>query len=245
VTGARKSQARAAALEWLERLDLTALADRRPDQLSGGEGQRVAVARALATTPDLLLLDEPMAALDASTAALVQRELVERLDGFAGPTVLVTHNPIEAMTLATRVLILESGAVVQVGSPSEIAARPATEYVAQLVGLNLLRGRRSGTEIELSEGAVLHTLSGPTAQVLVAIRPSSVVVSREQTHTSARNTWPATVRSITILGDRVRLDLDGTPALHADVTLASLAELQLHTGARVWVAVNATDIAVY
>ena len=237
----------AAADHWLDRLGLTDLADRKPAELSGGQAQRVALARALAAEPALLLLDEPLSALDARTRLDVQTELRRHLAEFAGPCLLVTHDPLEALVLADRLLVLEDGRIVQEGTPAQVARRPATEYVARLVGLNLYAGRADGAGVTLSGGGTFVIPDhGQHGDVLVAVRPSAVVVSSQRPQaTSARNTWPAKVAGLTLLADRVRLDLDGQPSALVDVTPAAVAELSLSPGSRVWLTVKATDLEVY
>ena len=143
-----------APLDWLERLGLTDLAQRRPGRLSGGQAQRVALARALACDPAALLLDEPLAALDVQTRAEVQGELRAHLGGFAGPTLLVTHDPIEALLLASRIVVLERGRVVQHGTPPRSPAGPLTPYVARLVGMNLYAGQAAAGVVALDGGGV-------------------------------------------------------------------------------------------
>jgi molybdate transport system ATP-binding protein len=138
--GVRKGAARQQALRWLDRMGLAELSDARPARLSGGQAQRVALARALATSPRLLLLDEPLAALDAGTRITVRSDLRRHLTAYPGCTVLVTHDPLDAMVLADQLVVLEQGRVVQSGPPGEVARAPRTEYVARLVGLNLYRG---------------------------------------------------------------------------------------------------------
>ncbi|WP_240917739.1 ABC transporter ATP-binding protein [Phycicoccus sp. HDW14] len=152
VRGMSRGAARAVAAGWLDRLGLAELARRRPDRLSGGQAQRVALARALAGDPSLLLLDEPLSALDARTRLDVQTELRTHLADFPGPCLLVTHDPLEALVLADRLVVLEEGRVVQEGSPAEVARRPATEYVARLVGLNLYPGTADGPTVTLEAG---------------------------------------------------------------------------------------------
>jgi molybdate transport system ATP-binding protein len=239
-------EARAAATAWLTRLDLTDLARRHPRQLSGGQAQRVALARALACGPDALLLDEPLAALDVQTRAEVQGELREHLREFAGPTVLVTHDPIEALLLAQRIVVLERGRVVQVGSPAEITARPLTPYVAKLVGMNLYVGRASGDDIALDGGGRLVAADAPAGRVLAAVRPSAITVHTEEPHgSSARNIWPATIASLAPLGDRIRVNATGELPATVDVTAAAVAELDLAPGRRVWLSAKATDVSAY
>src|SRR6185312_8120809 len=133
--GARRAEARAAADEWLARVGLGGLGDRRPGQLSGGQAQRAALARALVGQPALLLLDKPLSALDARTRLTVRAELRRHLAEFGGSTVLVTHDPVDAMALADRVVVVEDGGVVQAGTPAEVSRHPRTDYVARLVGL--------------------------------------------------------------------------------------------------------------
>ena len=211
--GQGKQAARSAASYWLDRLGLAELAERKPGQLSGGQAQRVALARALAGQPSLLLLDEPLSALDAGTRLDVQAELKRHLADFSGPCLLVTHDPIEALVLADQVVVLEHGRVVQQGTPALIARQPGTDYVAKLVGLNLYAGRADGSAVALADGgAFVIPDHGQHGDVLVAVRPSAIVVSTQPPQSSsARNTWQAKITGLTLLADRVRLDLDGSP----------------------------------
>jgi molybdate transport system ATP-binding protein len=245
--GLGKAAARSAAQHWLTRLGLAELAARKPAELSGGQAQRVALARALAADPALLLLDEPLAALDAKTRLDVQSELRRHLADFAGPCLLVTHDPLEALVLADRLLVLEDGRIVQDGTPAHVARRPATEYVARLVGLNLYAGHAEGPAVTLTGGGTFVIPDhGQQGDVLVAVRPSAVVVSSEPPHgTSARNVWSAEVTGLTMLADRVRLDLRGQPPAVADVTPAAVSELALAPRRQVWLSVKATDLEVY
>jgi len=245
--GMGRRAATAAAHHWLDRLGLTDLADRKPDQLSGGQAQRVALARALAGQPALLLLDEPLSALDAGTRLDVQAELRKHLADFAGPCLLVTHDPLEALVLAHQLIVLEAGRIVQQGTPGQIARQPATAYVAKLVGLNLYTGRADGSRVALTGGgAFVVPDQGLHGDVLVAVRPSAVVVSSQFPQpSSARNTWPAKVTGLTMLADRVRIDLEGQPSALVDVTPTAVAELSLSPGSQVWLTVKATELEVY
>src|ERR1035437_9403500 len=157
VQGAGRRAARAAADTWLQRLDLTALATRRPHEISGGQAQKVALARALAAEPDLLLLDEPLSALDANTRLDVRAQLLSHLEMFTGPVLIITHDPLEAMIMADRLLVIENGCVVQQGTPAQVAAQPATQYVARLVGINLYGGTLEPTTglVHLTGGGTL------------------------------------------------------------------------------------------
>mgnify|MGYP002737218059 FL=1 len=244
--GAGRKEADTAARAWLERLDIADLATRRPGQLSGGQAQRVALARALVTDPDLLLLDEPLAALDAGTRASVRSLLRRHLADFRGAVVLVTHDPMDAMVLADRVVVLEEGRVVQTGTPGEIARRPASDYVAQLVGVNMLRGHAAdgtvslagGGEIRIADQAIVGT-------VIVALRPEAISVHLHHPEGSARNVWQASVTALESRGDLVRVELDGPPTVTAVITPGAVADLGLHEGARVWLSAKATELDVY
>jgi molybdate transport system ATP-binding protein len=245
--GLGRRAARSAATYWIDRFGLTDLADRRPLQLSGGQAQRVALARALAGQPALLLLDEPLSALDAGTRLDVQAELKRHLADFTGPCLLVTHDPLEALVLADRLIVLEDGRIVQDGAPAQVARQPATGYVAKLVGLNLYAGRADGSHVALTGGGTfVIAAQGQHGDVLVAVRPSAVVVSNQRPQpSSARNTWPAKITGLTLLADRVRLDLEGEPSALVDVTPAAVAELSLSPGSQVWLTAKATDLEVY
>jgi molybdate transport system ATP-binding protein len=245
--GMNRQAAASAAADWLARLGVADLADRRPGQLSGGQAQRVALARALAGQPQLLLLDEPLSALDAGTRLDVQAELKRHLTDFAGPSLVVTHDPLEALVLADRLLVLEEGRIVQAGTPGQVARQPATEYVAKLVGLNLYSGHADGAKVTLDKaGSFIIPDRGQHGDVLVAVRPSAIVVSTQHPIAgSARNVWPARIVGMTLLSDRIRLDLDGKPRAIVDVTPAAVAELSLVAGAEVWLTAKATDLEVY
>jgi molybdate transport system ATP-binding protein len=243
--GARKAEARRAAAAWIERVGIAGLADRRPGQLSGGQAQRAALARALVGDPALLLLDEPLSALDARTRLAVRAELRRHLADFAGSTVLVTHDPVDAMALADRVLVVEDGAVVQAGAPSEVARHPRTDYVARLVGLSLLPGTAAGTTVRLDGGGVVVVAEPSEGPVLVAVRPETVALHPAPPGGSPRNAWPATVAGATPHGSTVRVELDGEVPLLADVTATAFAELGLAPGSPVWAVVKASEVAVY
>ena len=247
--GAGKAASRHVADDWLGRLGLRELARRRPSQLSGGQAQRVALARAQAREPEVLLLDEPMAALDAGARIDVRTFLREHLADFPGPAVLVTHDPLEAMVLADRLLVVEGGRLVQEGPPAEVARRPASSYVARLVGLNLWSGRLEpgSPTVVLDGGGVLAvTTEAPPGRVLVSTRPSSITLHTERPeHTSTRNVWSGTLAGLEVLADRVRLQVDGAPSALVDVTTAAVAELRLAPGAAVWLSAKATEVEAY
>ena len=247
VKGVRRALARKSADQWLARCGILELADRRPSQISGGEAQRVALARALAAEPSMLLLDEPLGALDVTNRVTVQAELRSLLSGFAGPSLLVTHDPLDALTLADQLLVIEDGVIVQQGTVAQVTRQPATTYVAKLVGLNLYQGVPSADRVDLPDGGTLRLPdSSPQGPVLVAIRPSSVVVSTvAPENSSARNTWQGVITAMSSLAGRVRLDITGRPSIVAEVTAQSVAEMGLSMGDQVWCSVKATEIEVY
>ncbi|RYV51318.1 ABC transporter ATP-binding protein [Pengzhenrongella frigida] len=263
--GVARDRARRDAANWLDRLGLDRFAPRRPGELSGGQAQRVALARALASDPRLLLLDEPLAALDVRTRLEIRGELRQHLSAFAGPSILVTHDPLEAMVLADRILVLEAGQVVQVGSPTDVARRPATDYVARLVGLNLYPGTLSDPvtrRVDLDGGGTLHaaghgsagadddgevTFAGaPGDRLLVVLAPSAISVhTRRPDAGSPRNTWTGVVAGLELLTDRVRVAVDGAPSALVDITPAAVADLRLTPGQPVWLTAKATEVMAY
>jgi molybdate transport system ATP-binding protein len=245
--GMPRAEARARAHRWLDRLGLGPQAGAKPRTLSGGQAQRVALARALATDPHLLLLDEPLAALDAATRLHVRTELRHHLATFDGARLLITHDPVDALVLADRLVVIEAGRVTQTGTPADITARPASPYVAQLVGINLLHGTAIDPHIvRLASGATLTVADPvPGPDVALAIRPQAVALHRRQPDGSPRNTWHATVTDLESDRDRVRVTLDGAVPLTAEVTPAAVAELELAARTPVWASVKATDLTTY
>ncbi|GAA0635961.1 ABC transporter ATP-binding protein [Streptomyces thermocarboxydovorans] len=244
--GASKAAARAQAAEWLDRLGLAAHAGAKPRKLSGGQAQRVALARALATNPRLLLLDEPLAALDARTRLEVRAQLRRHLADFEAVAVLVTHDPLDAMVLADRLVVVEEGRIVQEGTPADIARRPRTDYIAQLVGLNLYRGKADGHTVRLDAGPLVTTTEALTGPVYVAFPPNAVTLHRARpTGSSARNLWHCEVGGLETHGDQIRAVLTGELPLVADLTTAAAAELDLYPGAEVWATVKATQTHAY
>ncbi|TDC45892.1 ABC transporter ATP-binding protein [Actinomadura sp. KC345] len=250
--GAGRRAARRRAAGWLERVGLAEFASARPRALSGGQAQRVALARALAVEPGLLLLDEPLAALDAHTRLEIRAALRRHLAGFEGAAVLVTHDALDAMVLADRIVVIEDGRLVQEGTPADVARRPRTDYVARLVGLNLYRGRAEAGSVLIGEGrdgegaGTLDTVDSLEGDVFLAFAPSSVALYRTRPDGSPRNLWRARVAAVERQGDRVRVQLSGPPfGAVAEVTPAAVAELQLSEGSLIWAAVKATETHVY
>ncbi|HRW38530.1 MAG: ABC transporter ATP-binding protein [Acidimicrobiales bacterium] len=242
--GAGRIEARRQADGWLERFDVADLGDQRPGALSGGQAQRVALARALATRPEVLLLDEPLSALDAGARRRTRADLRRWLRAYDGATVLVTHDPVDALTLADDVAVVERGALTQAGPIGEVAARPRTAYVAELLGTNLLAGEAAGSLVRV--GAATVVVAGEHhGPVFATISPAAVSVHRSEPEGSARNRWPGVVADLDLLGDRVRVPLDGPVPLVAEVTPAAVHELALTPGAEVWLSVKATEVRVY
>ena len=244
--GMAKTKARSIAEDWLHRVGLGDHADHRPRALSGGQAQRVALARALASDPRLLLLDEPLAALDVGTRSGVRRDLRRYLDSFDGMRILVTHDPVDAYALADRVAILDAGRVVQVGTISEVTAHPRSRYVADLVGTNLIVGQADNGVLVTDTGAQVVIADLEPGRTFAVIRPQGIAVSRlAPTDSSIRNVWEGVVGDIDRLGDRIRLGIDGPLALTAEITAAALESLQLRPGDTVHASVKATDIDSY
>ncbi|MFD0124718.1 ABC transporter permease [Streptomyces virginiae] len=246
--GVPRAQARREALAWLDRLGVLHLADRRPAQLSGGQAQRVALARALAARPRLLLLDEPLAALDQTTRARVRHTLRTHLAGFGGVCLIVTHDPVEAVSLADRVLVLADGRALQDAPPAEVTRHPRSPWVARMLGRNAWPGTASADGLTLAAGGRLVVAEAlpEGAKALAIIAPEAVSVYTDRPGGSPRNVWPGTVREITAVGSRLRVLVasDTAPDLVAEITPDAAAELGLVDGASVWTSVKATEVTL-
>ena len=243
--GATRHEAHEIAARWLHRVGLAEVAHDKPRKLSGGQAQRVALARALAVDPILLLLDEPLAALDARTRLNTRADLHRHLVEHPGATLLVTHDPLDALVLADRLVIIENGQVVQEGDAATITAKPRTDYVARLVGLNLYRGQGKGHTITLDNSFMLTVADPVDGDVFVAFSPTAVALHTHQPDGSPRNTWPATVIGIQRHGDNLRVQLSGPITVAADITPAAAAHLHLAPGESVWAAIKATETRAY
>ena len=234
--GVPRPRAGAEAERWLAELELEGLAHRRPSQLSGGQAQRVAIARALAAQPQLLLLDEPMAALDIDVAPALREQLRRFLPDRTA--VIVTHDVLDALTLADRVVVLEQGRVVEQGPTQELLARPRTAFTARFAGLNLVSGRWDGRAVVLAGGTRLPAHSAPSAAegaVQAVFRPSAVRVVDA-------GGIPRTVQRLVPHGDLVRVS---TGDLLADLAPQEVAARQLSPGAAVRLEVPAEDVTAY
>ena len=218
--------------ELLERFGIAQLAAARPDAISGGERQRVALARALARRPRVLLLDEPLSALDAHTHGTVRVELRELLAGLGLPVVLVTHDFEDAATLADRVGVLVGGSLLQLGTPAELVAAPVDPFVARFTGANLVRGTSRGpngglTEVVLDAGGTMWSTDALRGRVAIAVHPWEISLSRTAPDDSAVNHLRAPIASITSLGNRARVAVG---PLVAEVTATSVERLGLREG---------------
>ncbi|MCX4398917.1 ABC transporter permease [Streptomyces sp. NBC_00264] len=247
--GVSRAEARREAQQWLDRLGVGHLAHRRPAQLSGGQAQRVALARALAARPWLLLLDEPLAALDQTTRAHVRHTLRTHLAGFGGVCLIVTHDPVEAVSLADRVLVLDEGRTLQDAPPAEVTRNPRSPWVARMLGRNAWPGTAApdGT-LALAGGGrlVVADSLAEGAAALAIIAPEAVSVHRDRPGGSPRNVWPGTVRELTAVGSRLRVVIASAeaPDLVAEITPEAATELGLVEGTAVWTSVKATEVTV-
>lgn len=243
-TGARRAAARETAAHWLSEVGAEDLVDRSPAQLSGGQGQRVAVARALAADPRLLLLDEPMAALDVAVAPALRQTLRRVLADRSA--VVVTHDALDALLLADRVVVLEDGRVAEEGPTAEVLARPRSAFAARIAGLDMVRGHWDDG-VRTPAGELVHGLvSGPAPDigdpVVAVFRPAAVSVFREPPGGSPRNAFAVRVSDLEPHGDQVRVRAGD---LAADVTTYAAAELDLAPGTAVTFSVKASEVAVY
>ena len=243
--GMSRRLARARAGEWLERFGLADHAGHRPIALSGGQAQRVALARTLATEPRLALLDEPLAALDAATRGDVRRDLRRLLASVDGTSIVVTHDPIDAYALADRVVVVESGRVVQSGALADVTAHPRSRYIADLVGVNLLTGTTDDGAIVTASGGRIVPADRVAGAAVAVIQPHAVALYLAPPGGSPRNVWPVTVVDIDRQADRVRVRLEGPVALVAEITPDALDALALRIGDRAWASVKATEITTY
>jgi molybdate transport system ATP-binding protein len=253
--GGRRTAANAAA-HWLRQVDAAELAERSPRQLSGGQAQRVAIARALAAEPDVMLLDEPLAGLDVAVAAAIRTLLRAVLAADGRSAVMVTHDLIDVLTLADRVLVVEGGRVVESGPAAAVLAAPRSHFAARIAGINLVNGTLDGDGVLRTDwdmrwhGVPAEDAPTERGQRAVAVfAPSAVAVYREPPHGSPRNTIAVTVAEVAgqAAGIRVRAaeQPDGAPGLAADITVDAAAELRLAPGETVYFAVKAQEVGLH
>ena len=238
--GRTRAEARASARQWLAAVEAGELWDSRPAQLSGGQAQRVAIARALAPEPRLLLLDEPLAALDVAVAPTLRRMLRTVLASRSA--IVVTHEVLDALTLADRVVVLGDGGIVEQGATAEVLQRPRHPFTAGLAGLNLLTGVRTATGLRMADGAEV-TGSGSGAvgvPAAAAARPSAISVQLEKT--VGPNAFPVIVQDLEPRGDSVRVR---SASMVADISPGRVAALGLTPGLPVWFTVPETEVTIY
>ena len=243
--GVPRTEVRKRAMGWLERVDMAHLADRRASELSGGQSQRVALARALAVEPELLLLDEPMAALDAEAVPAMRSLLAEVSQ--ERTTVLVTHDLLDAISLSARAIVIEEGRVTDEGLTERVLLQPRTSFGARLGGLNVLRGLAEGPDcVVTADGQKVYgtpqsaLLAGQRA--IAVFNPSSVIVTRSEIETSARNTFSARIDAIDQRDGRCRVSAGG---FVVDVTVSALVELRLAPGQTIHLMVKAMEVALH
>jgi molybdate transport system ATP-binding protein len=252
--GLRRRIAADRARAMLERLAAADLADQKPDQLSGGQQQRVALARALALEPRLLLLDEPLSALDRQTRREVRTELRRCLQSLSCATVYVTHNPMEALAFGNRLAVLERGRITQQGEAASLLRHPRTPYVAEFMGMNFFRGQIAGRQggvaiVAAGEGNLL--VSDPPdgeGEVFVAVNPREITLFLERPAGSAQNVFRGEIRELVAEdpgGDRVRVALATTPPLVAEVTRQAVQSLGLRPGLEVYASFKAVGVEAY
>ena len=252
VRGAGRAEARAAALEQLRAVGIADLANKRASDLSGGQAARVAIARALVFRPEVLILDEPTAALDVEATAQVSAVLRERLAGAGITTLLVSHDIAEVLSLASRMIVMGEGRVVEEGEPARVLASPASVFAARLAGLNIVSGpsvaRPGMVGVRVGAGVLWAADSvGPgeeSARVALTFPPEAVALSREEAHASPRSVLPGVVAGIDVDGSlvSVRVALAEGVSVTARVTAAAWSDLGLGVGDSLWVSVKATQV---
>ncbi len=234
---------RASARDLLAAFGLTSLEWAMPGQLSGGQAQLIAMARALARKPQVLLLDEPLASVDAANRAEVRRQLRRQLDRAGVVRILVTHDAVEAAALADRIVVLDNGSVIQRGTIEELVVRPRSSYVAQLVGVNFYTGVALNGVIEVEGGGVLHAPEPINGGVIASIHPRAVALHTARPSGTPRNVWQGVVESIEPSLDRVRVAVEGDLPVVAEVTRAGAATIA--EGAPVWVSIKASEVTSF
>ncbi|WP_411732013.1 sulfate/molybdate ABC transporter ATP-binding protein [Paeniglutamicibacter sp.] len=237
------AESRTTARKWLTATDTDSLAARRPGELSGGQAQRVAVARALAAGPDVLLLDEPMAALDIHAAPLMRRLLKRVLHD--RNAIIITHDILDALMLAEKVIILEDGRITEAGRTRDVLDRPRSRFAAGLAGLNLITGTAHGEGIDTAYGLLSGTRETellPGDLAAAAFPPSAVSVYLDPPHGSPRNMLEATITDLEPHGDAIRVRAG---ELAADITPGALADLGLVPGTRAYFVLKATAVTIY
>jgi molybdate transport system ATP-binding protein len=251
--GSSRSAANSEALRWLAAVDATEFADRRPAQLSGGQAQRIAIARALAADPALLLLDEPMAALDVAVAPALRQLLRTVLRDTGRTAVLVTHDLIDALSLADRIVVLEAGRIVEDGPTRTVLSQPRSAFAARISGVDLIAGTADAHGLTTPDGTHVHGIldpsSAPGQNAVAVFSPAAVAVHLSPPSGSPRNHFAVNITELEPRGEIVRVHaadiVGGTGDLIADITAAAAADLELVPGKQVYYAVKATEIQIY
>lgn len=245
-SGMRRAGAEALAAELLKVVGLAACARSKPTELSGGQAKRAALARALAVRPRVLLMDEPFAGLDATALGQMRRELKSYLKGHDGVRVLVTHEPVEALALADRIVVMEHGRIVQDGGPDEISSRPRSAYVADLVGVNLYRGTLTPEGLRTAGVDIVAAAPSKTAgDGFATIHPRSVALHIDRPEGSPRNVWRGLLTSIDAEGETLRVRVEGDLVIVAEITRSALASMGLSPGTKVFASVKAAEVSVF
>ncbi|HJS72570.1 MAG TPA: ABC transporter ATP-binding protein [Acidimicrobiia bacterium] len=239
-----REESYARARQWLERLGLARYQATKPGDLSGGQAQRVALARALVNEPDVLLLDEPLSALDVTTRSELRHVLRDHLNAFPGPRLLITHDPTEAFLLGDEIYLIEEGRITQTGSPDDIRLAPRTPYAADLAGSNLLVGDADRGLVDVGARSLAIADEEVRGRVLVSIHPTAISVHSRRPEGSQRNTWETTVERVEPLGSRVRLRTGDPVPLTVEVTERARHDLGVEVGTRIWIAFKATELSV-
>ena len=253
VRGVGRAEARAAALEQLRAVGIADLASKRASDLSGGQAARVAIARALVFRPEVLILDEPTAALDVEATAQVSAVLRERLAGSGITTLLVSHDIAEVLSLASHMIVMGEGRIVEEGEPARVLASPASVFAARLAGLNIVSGppvaRPGMVGVRVGDGALWAASDSvapgeESARVALTFPPEAVALSREEAHASPRSVLPGVVAGIDVDGSlvSVHVALAEGVSVTARVTAAAWSELGLGVGEGLWVSVKATQV---
>lgn len=249
-----KVDRRPSTVDLLEKCGALHLGDRPVTNLSGGERQRVALARALAVDPELLLLDEPLSALDPESRASLRATLGSVIAERRGLTLLVTHHPLEALALGTRIAVMEQGRIIQEGTSDELLVRPRSHSVAAFLGANFFRGSVIArpepglAELAVAGGRLTVVDPGGDGEVLAVVPPSSITLSRSAPEGSARNVFHGSVREVVPEpphGERLRIALETTPPLVAEVTAAGARALELAPGVPIFASFKATGVEGY
>ncbi len=248
-SGQRTRTARVTARRWLDEVGAAEFADRKPAQLSGGQAQRVAIARALAANPRLLLLDEPLAALDVAAAPLLRRVLRRVLADRSA--IIVTHDLLDALLLSHKILVIDGGTIVEAGPTAEVIKHPRTPFTARIAGLNMISGSSRADAIMQPNGQVVfgmyRTPVPPGEPAIAVFGPTAVAIFTEAPHSSARNTLAVTISEFEPRDEQVRVrasTADGA-TFTADVIAQTVSELDLYPGREVYYAIKATAVTIY